>query len=289
MQIHDLPTATAARLDAALQELRKGRVDIEVLRARLEQMYRQSFRSAARAGIADAITAIRTMSGAVDAAELDVVMSSLERRLSVKNLGTTLAGKSTAVVRDVYHSAARGIKSSYKLYVVDHRAIETLARQDLVWIGHHNMTELMPKLRQATEDVLRTGYSRSKLAERLAEDLGGIVDADARYWSDLADHTVSKSREVGRVTGFEAAGIMQVTVYNPSPVSQICKDMNGRTIDVSHLSRQKKQILAATSREEMMESMSWLKSAPAEGSMPSGFGIPPYHYKCKSILKAVVN
>ena len=146
----------------------------------------------------------------------------------------------------------------------------------------------MPAFRQATTAVMETGYSRAKLAERLADDLGGIVDADAKYWSDLADHTVTKAREVGRVSGYEEAGITHVRIYNPAPVSQICRDLLGRIVEVKVLREQADAILAAKTVDQIKAAQPWIGRYTGSTSEMGKFGLPPFHYKCKSTTEAIV-
>jgi len=295
VSVAQLSTAQRARMLAAVGDLRKAKVDPEKLRAQLMRLFRLRFMQGGRAAIAEAISAVRGMEGPVDAAEAEVVMQQLETSLGVENLGTTLVGQSATVVRDVFEIAAKGVKSGYKLTVTDHRAINTIARHDLVWIKDHNENNLMPKLRQATTDVMREGYSRDKLAQRLADDLGGIVDADAKYWSDLADHTTTKAREIGRVQGFVAAGITRVIVRArmDSRTSEMCRSMNGRVIAVEHLVRQRDEILAAKTTSDMKNAAQFAGSQGnltsfegKTGALPANIGLPPYHYKCRTTLFA---
>ena len=283
-----LTTSQQIRALAVVYGVRKATVDPARLRSRLERLYRDLFASSARIAIADAIADLRGMDSPTSAESVSVVMDNLERKLGVANLGSTLVDQATIVVRDLYASGARAVRSGYKLTVIDRRSIDIIANHETIWIKHHNMADLLPKFRSATIEVMEQGYSRARLGEALAESLGGIVDADEHYWRGLANHTASKAQEIGRITGFEAAGIVRVRVANPSPVSDICKEMVGRTIEVSHLVRQRDRILSADNREDLQAAMILPKAAPPEESMPTGFGIPPYHYNCKTTLLAEV-
>lgn len=285
-----MSTSTQARLLAAIAGVRKATVDPEKLRALLRQLYRRRFMQEGRAAIAAAIGAIKGMSGPVDAEEAAVVMQTLETRLGVDNLGTTLVGRAETVVRDVFEIAARDVKSGYKLTVTDHRAINTIARHDLTWIKDHTEADLMPKFKRATTEVMQEGYSRDKLARRLADDLGGIVDADAEYWSDLADHTVSKARAIGRVQGFVDAGILyaRIQAVLDKNTSQICRDLNGRVIEVAHLKRQADNLLAAKTKDELKAAATWQKRYTGKTEdLPPNLGLNPFHYRCRTEVFAI--
>ncbi|MCB1154190.1 hypothetical protein KDL45_11110, partial [bacterium] len=181
--------------------------------------------------------------------------------------------------------------ASYQLVVRDERAIRIIADHDLIWIKDHVDDDLMPKFREITTNVMREGYSRRNLAEALADGLGEAVDADAEYWSDLADHTATKAREIGRISGFEEAGIekARVVAIIDGRTSAMCQTMNGRVIELTHLARQRDNILAATSADELKSAMAWPNTYTGPTSaLPQNVGIPPYHYRCRSTLQAIV-
>lgn len=289
--IDKLSTAASARCLALIWDVRKAKVDPEKLRAQLQSRYKKTFKAEARNAIAEAIQAVKGIKGPVEADEIALIMETLESKIGVKSLGTTLTSKSSTIVRDVFQLAAGEVKASYKLTVTDHRAIKVITDQDLLWIGKHVDNDLMPQFKEAVADVMQTGLSRRKLADRLAQDLGGIVDADAKYWSDLADHTITKSREIGRISGFEEAGIEQARVRAilDGKTSKICRQLNGRIIPVSKLSAQRDSILEAKTTDELEERQMWISEFKGQtDDLPSGVGIPPFHYKCRTKLFPII-
>lgn len=288
-----IPIGIQARLLAAIRCLQKAVIDPEKLRAKLHALYKKEFRREAREAIIEAIEAIRDLSGPVDAAEVELVMSTLSTRLGAENLGTTLVGKSTTIVRDIYRAAGGDITAGYKLSLIDHDAIRVLSEHDLVWIKNHFDDDLMPAFRNTVTEVMETGYSRRRLAERLADELGGVVDADMDYWESLADHTVTKARSMGRLAAIEEAGIEKIVIVAQMDgrTSRICRNMNGRIIEVAVARAQVDAVLAATDRDELKNAMMW----PEYGQMPGRtsdlknfagdgkhFALPPYHYKCRT-------
>jgi len=254
-------------------------------------MYRKEFRREAREAIAEAIEVVRELSGPVDSSDVNLVMSTLGTKLGAENIGTTLVSRSTTVVRDVFRSAAGDIGAGYKLTVVDHEAIKILNEQNLVWIKDHVDDNLMPKLRDTVTDVMQTGYSRQRLAGQLADELGGIVDADMDYWETLADHTVTKARCMGRLAAIEEAGINKIVIVAQMDgrTSAICRNMNGRIIKVEVARAQADALQAAKSPEEMKNAMIWPKEMPRKTSdlktfagNDKHFALPPYHYRCRT-------
>ncbi len=197
-------------------------------------------------------------------------------------------------MRDVFTLTAREAtgKARYNLRLTDNRAIRIMREHDIVWMRGHYQDKLHGQFKSAVDEVMRTGYSRGKLATELAGRLGGIVEGDASYFSDLADHTVTKAREIGRIAGFEEAGITEVRVRAvlDDRTSPVCRALNGRIIEIRHLTAQRDEILAAKTIDQLKSAAAW--SAPYLGpsdALPKGVGIPPYHYRCRTTLMAVVN
>jgi len=90
------------------------------------------------------------------------------------------------------------------------------------------------------------------------------------------------------VAGYERAGITRVKVKAilDKRTSAICRALNGRIIEVAELSRQKEAILSAQSKEELKQAQPWLKASQVAGDLPSGYGLPPYHYRCRTTTVA---
>ena len=102
----------------------------------------------------------------------------------------------------------------------------------------------------------------------------------------------TKAREIGRIAGFEEAGITEVRVraVMDAKTSPVCRSMNGRIIEIQHLTAQRDDILAAKTIDQLKNAAAW--PTPQQGptkSLPHNVGIPPYHYRCRTTLMAVVN
>lgn len=289
-----MDTVTSSRFLALVQSLQKDSLGVARLRAKLSLAYRKAFTAEARGAIAEVITTLTGMGGEIDAAEAGELLGVMERRLGSEGegLAARLLTESVTVVRDVFTLAAGEAKGGgrYNLRLTDNRAIRIMREHDIVWMRNHYKTGLHDEFKSVIDDVMTTGYSRRRLAGELAERLGGVVDGDAQYWSDLADHTVTKAREIGRVSGFEEAGITEVVVraVMDERTSAVCRSLNGRVFPVADLVEQRDRILTANSPDALRAAAAWPQPIPDGVPVPANVRIPPYHYRCRTTLKAVV-
>ena len=137
--------------------------------------------------------------------------------------------------------------------------------------------------------------------ERYAQDLAGIADKSKPYWAIMADHTASKTREMGRVAGYERAGIshVQVRAHLDDSTTPICRAMHGRVIPVSKLKSQRDDYLAAIKvRNQTAAKQAWKMHSSLNGKdsgnmaglstnrIPNHTANPPYHFRCRTITVA---
>lgn len=122
-----------------------------------------------------------------------------------------------------------------------------------------------------------------------------LVNKPKSYWDLLADHICTKTREIGRVSGYEKAGIkyVQFRAHLDDRTTEICKHMHGRIIAVSDMRNQVDGYLAACetqSKDKIKEAWPWVKDSDAKGNTQDMIGkkvsLPPLHARCRSITVA---
>ncbi len=109
------------------------------------------------------------------------------------------------------------------------------------------------------------------------------------YFKGLADHIATKTKELGRISGYQRAGIKYVKVKAilDERTSIICRQMHGRIISVERLAEQKERILQARSIDELKAAQAWIPSFSGKTSeLPDGVAGPPYHYRCRTTTVA---
>lgn len=174
-------------------------------------------------------------------------------------------------------------------------ALDELKRANLYSIGGSWNAHTGKKVQAVLTDYFTEGMTREGLAARLAEDFATVTGKSEVYWTLVADHMATKTREMGRVTGYERAGIAQVQVRArlDRKTSTICRAMHGRIIDVPTMRAQADAYRAAANRgDEVSVRQIWtMHGADADLSNVAtaalkGTASPPYHFRCRTITVA---
>lgn len=180
-----------------------------------------------------------------------------------------------------------GVAMAFNLKDLD--AIAMTGRHNLFWVKQHYDEITGEKLNSLLKDMFETGYTREELAKKIKETFQPIIKEEQRYFEGLADHIASKTKEMGRISGYERRGIKYVKVKAilDSKTSQICRSMHGRIISVESLAAQRDAILSASSKDELKAAQKWLPDFQGKTKdMPAGLAGPPYHYRCRTTTAA---
>lgn len=175
-------------------------------------------------------------------------------------------------------------------------ALDVLKTGNLYWVGNSWNIRTQNLLASALEDYFTEGMTREQLAARFARDFAGLTDRGRAYWETLADHTATKTREMGRVTGYERAGIarVQLRARLDERTTPVCRQMHGRIIPVARMRAQRDAYLAAVaSRNEPaaraareMHGADADLSATPTSALGRGTAAPPYHFRCRTVTVA---
>lgn len=180
----------------------------------------------------------------------------------------------------------KGINIAFNLTDID--AINAIGKHNIFWVGE-SFKELGDEINNLVEEFYRENLTRQQLAERLKERLGIKIRDLERYYEGLADHIATKTKELGRISGYQRAGIKYVKVKAilDDRTSQICRHMHGRIISVERLVEQRERILSAKSKDELMSAQKWITSFTGKTKdLPDGVAGPPYHYRCRTTTVA---
>ena len=204
-------------------------------------------------------------------------------------------------IKEVYSSIqkvkkADGVDLSFD--IIDQAALELLQRANLFWIGNSWNSHTDDLFRNVLTDYFEQGFSRQQSVARFAEDFAGLGDRSVKYWDVLADHTVTKTREIGRVDGYLTAEIeyVQIRAWIDDSTTDICRDLNGKIIPVGQIVNQRDDYLTAVAERDvesakkawkMWSDKDYLSQPP--NVIPKGTGMPPYHFRCRTITVAYFN
>ena len=174
---------------------------------------------------------------------------------------------------------------------VDFKAIK-LIDDSFYWLGNEYKESIQNTLKDTIKEFMSGELSRKEIAEVLAEKFGDIVSAKASvsYFEGVADNIINQNRNLNMVINADdEVEYFKVMARIDNKTSAICRSMHGRLIPAKHLRRQAKNLLNATTMSEKKNAAVWQSEAYLGRSdkMDSNFGLPPYHFHCRTMIVPV--
>ncbi|MBP3223979.1 MAG: hypothetical protein J6M14_01585 [Campylobacter sp.] len=174
---------------------------------------------------------------------------------------------------------------------VDFKAIK-LIDDSFYWLGIEWNESVQDRLKSTIKEFMSGDISRKDIAASLAEKLGGAVGAKASvsYFEGVADNIINQNRNLNMVLNAdEEVKFFKVMARMDDKTSAICRSMHGRLIPAKHLQKQAKNLLNAKSMDEKKNAAVWMSGEYLGRSdkMPSDFGLPPYHFHCRTMIVPV--
>jgi len=171
---------------------------------------------------------------------------------------------------------------------VDTKAVEAMYK-NFFWLEEDASENLQADVRKVLKEAFEGKIEVDKVGAHLRDKFGGITEESERYFQGVSDHILRQSQSIARVKQYEKNGIqyVQIDAVMDNKTSDICRSMNGRVIAVGHLTKQSDKIMEAKSVDEKKKSSEW-RSKPFLGAstkLPSNFGLPPYHFRCRTGVK----
>lgn len=279
------PDATLSRRLARRAFVAKAGNAFEAVRRKLLALCERLSDRAARALLAEALA--RLADAPDEAAALDLL-----RGLDLSALaGAAIPAADLNDLNEALYLAGAvegaGKRLKFALGPPDYRALELVGKQNYFWLMEHYGGEVQQGFDGLLNQAYAEGWSRNRLADAMREHFRDLQPASRRYFEGLADHSTRKIREIGRVAGYERAGITHVKVKAilDRRTSKICRCLNGRIVPVATLAAQKERILNAEGKEELKRAAPWLDLGAAD-ELPDRYGLPPYHYRCRTVTVA---
>lgn len=273
----------------------------QALYGQLQAAMTNAWSDAMREGIANALDRLRDLGpGAFTSEDGKMILRVLEGSVGAEAIRAAMREPVVNMTDALFRvgaeevGAATGVAISFMRPDLD--ALDILKSGNLYWIGNSWNIKTQNLLARALEDYFTEGMTREGLTQRFAEDFAGVTERGRVYWELLADHTATKTREMGRVAGYDRAGVeyVQVRAHLDDKTTQICRHMHGRVIAVSRLREQRDTYLEAVStRNEPAARAAWvmhngdvdLGDVPTS-KLDKGTAGPPYHFRCRTITVA---
>ncbi len=301
MTIAEHAISNALRRRLARSVVIKDAEAYEALYGQLQTAMTNAWDDAMRAGIAAALDRLRDLGPGTftledGAAILRVLEGSVGEDAIRAAMREPVVNLTDALFRTGAEEVGQAAGVAISFMRPDLDALDVLKTGNLYWIGNSWNINTQNKMAAILEDYFTEGMTREGLTQRFAEDFAGLTERSRVYWEMLADHTATKTREIGRVTGYERAGItrVQVRAHLDDRTTRICRHMHGRIIEVSKLRAQADAYLeAASKRNEPAARAAWTMhgadadlSAIPTSKLDKGTANPPYHFRCRTITVA---
>jgi hypothetical protein len=300
MSIAEQALARALRRRLARSVVIKDADAYQALYGQLQTAMTNAWSGAMREGIAASLDRLRDLGpGAFTPEDGAMILRVLEGSVGEEAIRAAMREPVINLTDALYRVGAEEVGQATGVAInfmrPDLDAMDALSRGNLFWVGESWNTQTRDRLNTILTEYFTDGMTREGLAERIAQDFATSTSRSEVYWEMLADHIATKGREIGRVTGYERAGIsrVQVRAQLDGRTSEICKAMHGRIITVSAMRQQADDYIEAANRGDRptIERVWTMHGRDADLSGIAtrdlqGTASPPYHFRCRTITVA---
>lgn len=184
-------------------------------------------------------------------------------------------------------AAVTNVSTSFVFNKIDLKAIESM-RNGFQWVGTEYNAKTQDKLKGVIKSAFKGDITREAISSELKKEFEGIVSGDRKYFEGVADHIINQSQNISRVNQALKYEVehFKVVARIDKKTSIICRSMHGKIIEASHLKNQVENIVGAKSIGEKKGAASW-SSNPIYGKLSKNFGLPPYHFRCRTEIVPV--
>ena len=271
------------------------------LYGQLQTAMTNAWSAAMRAGITNALDRLRDLGpGRFAQEDADTILRVLEASVGAEAIRAAMREPVINLTDAFFRLGAGEVGEATGVAInflrPDLDALDVLKSGNLYWVGNSWNVRTQNNIAAILESYFTEGMTREGLTQRLSEDFASMTDRSRAYWETLADHFATKTREIGRVSGYERAGIsrVQVRAQIDENTSEICKQMHGRIITVDKMRAQADRYLAAVSRRNEADAKdAWAMNGDdvdlegvADEDLPADIASPPYHFRCRTVTVA---
>ena len=186
---------------------------------------------------------------------------------------------------DLYRSFLIGVggRSDLRFDSVDVRAIKVM-RENFYWMKGEFNAKVSDELKKITKEIFEGKIPRIEAGEIMREKFKGVLSANTSYFEGVSDHIISQMQNVSVINEGAKNGVeyYKVVARIDGRTSECCRSMNGRIIPASHLEAQSGAIQNAKNIAQKKAAAIWRNGAFYGKILPKNFGLPPYHFRCRT-------
>jgi len=184
-------------------------------------------------------------------------------------------------------ASALGVKPIFSFDRVDLKAIQAM-KKSFYWVGPEYNKHIEAKIKDVIEQFFEGKVRRDELKDAIKDILKGYIKGSDKYFEGVADHIINQAQNIARVTEAKKYEVeyFKVRARLDSRTSKICRSLHGRLIPIKHLSNQVDKLLSARDIGSKKDAATW-KSDYHFGKLPKNLGLPPYHFRCRTMVTPV--
>ena len=224
--------------------------------------------------------------------DLDQAIARLGSRLGADIVGE-MNNPTYQAIEDLYIGEVKDIAGTAATFSLkDEAAMEWTRANTMYWIGQHYDEHLSKEINKLAKEILDSGMDRATAAEYLETTLGQVFNKSRVYWDIVSNHVVTRTREFGRISGYEKAKVeyLEIDAVMDHRTSEICKFMNGKIIPVENAVKTRDKLINSSDPEEAKEIAPWVSDKEVEEklstkktkNLPKHLALPPYHARCRT-------
>lgn len=264
-----------------------------VLTNRLRNLLFGKWNLAQKEALNDTLRYLGAGKGKISKKEVEGLLNRLENVLGAP-VSEGVRNELRGVVSDAYGEGVESVLGTVPGFdVVDDKALKWLEDDAIYWVGSYYNRKLRGELRSEAQKVIEQGLDRDEAAESFQAKFGSVFGGGKAYWDLVSHNIVHRSREFGSVSGYEKGGIkkLKVVAFLDDRTTEICRDMNGRIIQVKKAVELRDKLMGAKRPTDVKKIAPWHSGAPFKKvkseKLPVGMSLPPYHAYCRTTTIAV--
>ena len=232
--------------------------------------------------ISDIFNEIVVLSGDVQINEksLETIIHGKIENIKVDTVPASLEALYISISNKTVQSIVKSVDFSFD--TVDSEAINSM-QKNFYWIGQEYGDKLQAELKETMKRVFDGDTARIDIPALLQDNFKIVLGRDLRYFKGVSDHIILQSQNVSRVVQGKKYGVThyKVRAQIDSRTSDVCRGMHGRIIEAKHLENITDKLFEAKSIGAKKGASAW-SSKPNLGKLDSNFGLPPYHFRCRT-------
>ena len=189
----------------------------------------------------------------------------------------------------------------------EQRVADLMGKQNLFWVRSHYGADISEKFNESVTTAIKEGLRKDQLAELLRQQFRDVAKGGSSYFQGLAEHTMLRMREFGRLSGYEQAGAIgyRLIVVVDDRTSDICMALNNedKIYPLNEALQVRDDLLKVELQEDNLEKARntikalapWVKDSNViydGNNNPMGVQgaytpFPPFHWKCRTTTAMV--